>query len=110
VDALAAVPIVHTQHTFWSGEGDPKSAVADWQRSFRRLLKIAGVKGHFHMLRDTAAVEWLKGNVPIETVSILLGHRNVKTTLDHYRPWVVSLQKKLEAEVAASWNSRTPTT
>jgi hypothetical protein len=35
------------QYTFWSGEGDPKSAVADWQRSFRRLLKIADVKGHF---------------------------------------------------------------
>lgn len=57
------------------------------------------------MLRDTAAVEWLKGNVPVETVSILLGHKNLKTTLDHYRPWVVALQKKLEAEVAASWKT-----
>jgi integrase len=43
----------------------PKSAVADWQRSFRRL---------FYMFRDTFAVEMLLAGVPIDQVSILLGH------------------------------------
>ena len=47
---------------------------------------MVGVKGHFHMLRDTAAVEWLLAGVPLETVSVLLGHTDVRTTLDHYRP------------------------
>ena len=28
------------------------------------------MKGHFHMLRDTEAVEWLLAGVPLETVSV----------------------------------------
>lgn len=104
IAALADVPRVHDTNVFWTGKGDPKSAVADWQRSFRRLLETVGVKGHFHMLRDTAAVEWLIGGVPLETVSVLLGHKDVRTTLDHYRPWVKALQQKLENEVRMSWD------
>ena len=84
--ALSEVTKIHEEYVFWTGAGDPKLAVADWQRSFRRLLDIVGVKGHFHMLRDTAAVEWLLAGVPLETVSVLLGHTDVRTTLDHYRP------------------------
>ncbi len=102
--ALAEVKTIHEEYVFWTGGGDPKSAVADWQRSFRRLLDIVGVKGHFHMLRDTAAVEWLLAGVPLETVSVLLGHTDVRTTLDHYRPWVRALQQKLEDEVRKSWD------
>ena len=63
---------------FWSGNGDPKSAVADWQRSFRRLFELAGLekpdgsrKRCFpHMFRDTFAVEMLLAGVPIDQVSI----------------------------------------
>jgi integrase/recombinase XerD len=29
---------------FWSGNGDPKSAVANWQRSYRRLFKLADIR------------------------------------------------------------------
>jgi integrase/recombinase XerD len=108
VAALEDVPKIHDEYVFWSGKGDPKSAVADWQRSFRRLLDLVGVKGHFHMLRDTAAVEWLLGGVPLETVSVLLGHKDVKTTLEHYRPWVRRLQQKLEVDVRRSWNEKAP--
>ena len=29
------------RYFFWSGNGLSKTAVADWQRSFRRLLRVA---------------------------------------------------------------------
>ena len=32
-------PKPNPRYFFWSGNGDPKSAVADWQRSYRRLFK-----------------------------------------------------------------------
>jgi integrase len=57
---------------FWPGDGNPKSAVGDWQRSLRTLFKLAGVKGHAHMFRDTIAVRLLEKGVPLETVAVIL--------------------------------------
>ena len=41
--------------------------------AFVDSLRESRIEGHFHMLRDTAAVGWLTKGVPLETVSILLG-------------------------------------
>src|SRR5713226_9124943 len=88
---------------FWSGIGDIKSAVGDWQRSLRKLFKLAGIKGHAHMFRDTFAVDLLQKGVPIETVAVLLGHSSIKITEKHYSPWVKSRQENLEAQVNKTW-------
>jgi hypothetical protein len=34
---------------------------------------------------------------------VLLGHSNIAITLKHYRPWVKSLQDKLETAVMHAW-------
>ena len=99
------------RYFFWSGNGLPKSAVADWQRSFRRVFKLAGLekpdgsaKRCFpHMLRDTFAVEMLLAGVPIDQVSMLLGHASVKITEKHYSPWVKARQDQLAASVRNAW-------
>ena len=49
--------------------------------------------------RDTFAVELLLSGVPIERVSILLGHSSVRITEKHYAPWVRDRQVQLEADV-----------
>jgi len=103
VKALEAVKSPNKKYFFWTGNGDPKSAVADAQRSFRKLFKLADVVGHPHMFRDTFAVELLKRGVPIETVSMLLGHASIRVTEKHYRPWVKTLQDKLEADAMKGW-------
>ena len=99
------------RYFFWSGNGLPKTAVADWQRSFRRLFKLAVLeKGDGspkrcfpHMLRDTFAVEMLLAGVPIDQVSMLLGHSSVKITEKHYSPWVKARQDQLAASVRNAW-------
>ena len=104
-------PKPNPRYFFWSGNGDPKSAVADWQRSYRRLFEIAGLekpdgtrKRCFpHMFRDTFAVEMLLAGVPIDQVSILLGHKSVKITEKHYAPWVKARQEQLAASVRNAW-------
>ena len=103
LEALEQTPVVSHKYFFWSGVGDPKSTVADWQRSLRRLLQLVGIQGHFHMLRDTAAVGWLMNGIPIEAVSILLGHSSVSVTEKHYSPWVKQRQVQLEEAVISSW-------
>jgi integrase len=65
-------PKPNPRYFFWTGNGDPKSAVADWQRSYRRLFKSADIRRpdgeikrcHPHMFRDTFAVEMLLAGVP----------------------------------------------
>jgi len=45
----------------------------------------------------------LLAGVPIERVSILLGHQSVRITEKHYAPWVRARQEQLEADVRKTW-------
>jgi integrase/recombinase XerD len=104
VTALQQAPGTNSRYFFWTGESNPKSAVGDWQRSLRKLFQLARVRnGHAHRFRDTFAVELLLAGVPIERVSMLLGHRSVKVTEEHYSPWVKARQEQLEADVRRAW-------
>ena len=104
-------PKPNPRYFFWSGNGLPKSAVADWQRSYWRLFTLAKLekpdgtaKWCFpHMFRDTFAVEMLLAGVPIDQVSILLGHKSVRITEKHYSPWVKARQDQLAASVRNAW-------
>ncbi len=104
-------PRPNPRYFFWSGNGDPKSAVANWQRSFRRLFEIAALtrpdgspkRCHPHMFRDTFAVENLLAGVPIDQVSLLLGHKSVKITEKSYAPFVKARQLQLQESVRNAW-------
>ena len=52
-----------------------------------------------HRFRDAFAVELLLSGVPLERVSVLLGHSSVKITERHYAPWVRERQEQMEADV-----------
>ncbi|MGA8035329.1 MAG: tyrosine-type recombinase/integrase, partial [Candidatus Acidiferrales bacterium] len=54
---------------------------------------------HAHRFRDTFAVELLLAGVPIERVSVLLGHQSMGITEKHYSPWAESRQELLEADL-----------
>jgi integrase/recombinase XerD len=66
-DALRTVPEgvkPNPRYFFWSGNGLPKSAVADWQRGFRRLFKLAaaGEPGRFRQtLLPPHAAGYIRG-------------------------------------------------
>lgn len=104
-------PKPNPRYFFWSGNGKPKSAVADWQRAYRRLFELADIRKldgelkrcHPHMFRDTFAVEMLLAGVPIDQVSILLGHASVKVTEKSYAPFVKARQLQLQESVRNSW-------
>src|SRR6202040_4047022 len=93
---------------FWSGMGKRETVICDWQMRLKKVFDSAEVsKGDgnaiSHRFRDTFAVELLLAGVPIERVSILLGHQSIRVTERHYNPWVRSRQEQLEADVASAW-------
>jgi integrase len=45
----------------------------------------------------------LLAGVPIDQVSILLGHASVRVTEKHYSPWVRARQDQLEKSVQSAW-------
>lgn len=113
VSELRHLPSSNQNYFFWSGKGKLRSAIQGYHRSFRKLFRIANIANHDdtpkrcrpHMFRDTFAVELLLAGVPIDQVSVLLGHQSVKMTEKHYLPWVKARQKQLTNNVRHAWTA-----
>lgn len=104
IEALHGSPSDSAKHFFWNGRCLPTSAVKIWERTFQRVFELAGIPdGTIHRFRDTFAVELLLKGVPIDQLSILLGHSSLTVTEKHYSPWVKTRQEQLEAAVRKTW-------
>jgi integrase len=102
--ALKTTPRLSEKYYFWTGNSTLHTAIGIWQRSLRNLFKQAKVSnGYAHRFRDTFSVELLLAGVPMEEVSILLGHSSIKITQEHYSPWVRDRQLQLEADLERAW-------
>lgn len=80
-------------------------AVADprtIQRRFKRLADRLAIRNvHFHTLRHSFATRLLELGVDIKTVSVLLGHSSVRTTLDFYSHSLIEQQRLAMDRLAA---------
>jgi site-specific recombinase XerD len=91
------------KYPFWSGESSPENCSSVWQEAYQKLFKQAGIAGHPHRVRHTFAKNLLLSEVPLETVSLLLGHKKLAITEKHYARFVPERQALIESEVRKSW-------
>jgi integrase len=104
ITALDSFEPMNNTYYFWSGESSRDGVARSYMGRLSRVFALAGVKdGHAHRFRDTFATELLLSGVPLERVSVLLGHSSIKVTEKHYAPWVRARQEQLEADVKATW-------
>ncbi len=111
---LRSLPSANPHYFFWSGKRDRETIKRGWVRSLALLFKNAALKNpdgtlkrcHSHMFRDTFAVELLLAGVPIDQVSLLLGHSSVKVTEKHYAPFVKARQAQLAQSARMAWEQQ----
>ena len=74
----------------------------DWQHNLRRFIRTR-IGSEMRFRRSL-----LLAGVPIERVSVLLGHQKVRITEKHYAPWVRARQEQLESDVRRTWPTEKP--
>lgn len=107
MNLVRAIKPKHGEYLFTGPESLRMETASDlWRRKLATVFKEAKVPGgHPHRFRHTFAVELLKNGVPMEEVSILLGHSSVRITEKHYASWVQARQEILKAHVAKTWQA-----
>lgn len=104
--AIDAAPRTSNNYFFWTGNSTVRSSKGKWQRRLQRLFEFASiVGGHAHRFRDTFAVELLLAGVPLDRVSVLLGHSSIRITERHYAPWTRSRQEQIERDLHQAWQT-----
>jgi site-specific recombinase XerD len=104
LNALDSCPRMSERFWFWTGNGKLSTSVGRWQGWLLSLAEDAKIQRlHAHRFRDTFAVSLLLEGVPLERVSILLGHSSIKVTEKHYAPWIRERQEQAEADVRRTW-------
>ena len=107
MNIIRGMTLRHGKYLFTGPESLRVDTASDlWRRKLGHVFKWAKIDGgHPHRFRHTFAVELLKKGVPMEEVSVLLGHSSVRITEKHYASWVQARQDILRSHVAKTWES-----
>lgn len=99
--AILNAPAITKEYPFWDGKTEKQAwGVAFQDQCLKFLEQEAQVPHiHAHRFRDTFAVDLLSRGVDIRSVSRLLGHSSIATTLEYYEHYLPSDQERLVAEV-----------
>lgn len=105
-DPIVNAPRLTERYPFWDGVSPTNAWNARFASSVTSLLEtVSGVANiHPHRFRDTFAVDLLNRNIDIRTVSRLLGHKSIATTIKYYEHWVRGDQDKLVDKLLDAWD------
>jgi integrase/recombinase XerD len=109
VAALSRMTVYDGGYYFWNrrSEGsDPKTPVSNYTTALISVFDRAGIERNnklSHRFRNTFAVDLLTKGVPLETVSIMLGHQSVQTTERYYADFTSDYMQRAESLVRQAW-------
>lgn len=104
MEELAALGRASEGRTFIFG-GEKPAEPRTLQRHFGKLAERAGLRDvHFHTLRHSFATRMMELGVDIKTISRLLGHSAVQTTLEIYTHSLLESQQRAIERLEAALN------
>jgi integrase len=102
--AATNMPMVSEELYFWKG-GDERQFATACDRARRVIARLGNIakvtNAHPHRFRDTFAKTALLNGTPMRTVQLILGHRSIRTTEEHYAPFVPEYQEMIDTATAA---------
>ncbi len=98
-------------YLFWNRRKEDASTatpIGNFGRSLKSVFETAGIQETdvqliSHRFRNTFAVHLLSKGVPLETVSLMLGHDSISTTADYYAAYAHSYMERAERLVRRVW-------
>jgi len=89
---------------FWTGKCDLEDLTKNWRKIYTRVFKSAGIEGHPHQFRHTAAKRLLVAGLPVSHVATLLGNSE-SIVRKHYSKWIPERQQAFDNAVRATWTT-----
>jgi integrase/recombinase XerD len=116
METIAALEPCEDGFIFWNRRESERSErtktpIDNFSTNVRQVLEKAGVRvkgvkdpnGLNHRFRNTFAVDLLEKGVPLETVSLMLGHASVTTTERYYAAFTGDYMVRAEETVRATF-------
>jgi site-specific recombinase XerD len=89
---------------FWSGKSDLEDLTKNWRKIYTKIFKAAGIKGHPHQFRHTAAKRLLMAGLPVSHVATMLANSE-NIVRKHYSKWIPERQEAFDNAVRATWKA-----
>lgn len=87
---------------FWTGKSDLDDLTKNWRKIYTKIFNAAGVEGHPHQFRHTAAKRLLVRGLSVSHVATLLGNTE-NIVRKHYSKWIPERQEAFEKAIKATW-------
>jgi site-specific recombinase XerD len=89
---------------FWSGKSNLEDLTKNWRKIYTRVFKAAGIEGHPHQFRHTAAKRLLVAGLSVAHVATLLA--NSETIVrKHYSKWIPERQNAFDNAIRSTWTA-----
>jgi site-specific recombinase XerD len=89
---------------FWSGNSDLEDLTKNWRKIYTKIFKTAGIDGHPHQFRHTAAKRLLVAGLPVSHVATLLANSE-NIVRKHYSKWIPERQQAFDNAIRAMWRA-----
>ena len=86
--------------------GQCKATISKWRRGQKHMINVSCATGphcshiYLHRFRKTAATRWMESGVPIRTIQVFLGHKNLEVTARYLG---VTDSKELRGKIDAAY-------
>jgi site-specific recombinase XerD len=102
IDLGKAFHALEGETPFWSGKSDLEDLTKNWRKIYTKIFKAAGVDGHPHQFRHTAAKRLLVAGLPVSHVATLLANSE-NIVRKHYSKWIPERQTAFDNAIRAIW-------